>query len=74
MAYQDKAFCASKVKTHTCGRELTEEDQKKAIERKEYITMGKFCEDDSAYQAGYKKGVEDTKVEYEDIIYNLRNQ
>ncbi len=40
MTYKDQTFCASNVKTHTCGRELTEEDQKK-----EYITMGKFCEE-----------------------------
>lgn len=32
ICYKDKSFCASKVKKHTCGREFTKEDAKKAEE------------------------------------------
>jgi hypothetical protein len=44
MTYQNKAFCASKVKTHTCGRELTVKDELEVIFRGEYISWGYFCE------------------------------
>ncbi len=45
ITYRDKAFCASKVKKHTCGRELTEEDKKKAEAIKLPVAWGYFCED-----------------------------
>lgn len=46
ITYKDKAFCASKVKIHTCGRELAEEDKKHAQEIGLPICYGKFCEED----------------------------
>ena len=47
ITYKDKTFCASEVKEHTCGRELTEEDKKKAIKIGLPVSYGKFCEDNS---------------------------
>lgn len=50
ICYRDRAFCASDVKKHTCGREFTEEDRKGAEEwwgGKDYpVAYGKFCEQD----------------------------
>lgn len=49
VSYKDQAFCASKVETHTCGREFTEEDAKRAEQwwgGKDYpVAYGKFCEE-----------------------------
>jgi len=44
ICYKDKTFCASQVEQHTCGRELTEEDQKRADELGLPISYGRFCE------------------------------
>lgn len=46
ITYKDKAFCASEVKEHTCGREYTEEDRKyndKVV--KLPVAWGKFCKE-----------------------------
>ena len=45
ITYKDKTFCASKVKKHTCGRELTEEDKENAKRITLPIAFGEFCED-----------------------------
>lgn len=39
----DRAFCASKVEKHTCGRELSEEDTERAKEMGLPIAYGNFC-------------------------------
>jgi len=44
ITYRDRTFCASEVEKHTCGRELTEEDKKRAEEIGLPIAYGKFCE------------------------------
>ena len=46
MTYKDTTFCASKVKHHTCGRELTEKDRKQAIKLGLPIAWAKFCEEE----------------------------
>jgi len=50
ISYKDRAFCASNVKEHTCGRELTESDRKEAEEwwgSQDFpVAWGKFCEPD----------------------------
>jgi hypothetical protein len=46
ICYKDKTFCASEVEKHTCGRELKEEDKKKAEEIGLPIAYGEFCEED----------------------------
>ncbi|MES2060236.1 MAG: hypothetical protein V4438_04365 [Patescibacteria group bacterium] len=43
--YKDKTFCASKVSEHTCGRELTKEDEEDAKRIGLPIAYGKFCEE-----------------------------
>ncbi len=55
ITYKDKTFCASEVKHHTCGRELTEGDKKHAEEIGLPIAYGKFCEDLSVKLSGDKK-------------------
>lgn len=45
ICYKDKTFCASEVKEHTCGRELTDEDNKHAEEIGLPIAYSKFCEE-----------------------------
>lgn len=45
MCYKDRTFCASEVKEHTCGREITEEELKHAKEIGLPIAWGKFCEE-----------------------------
>ena len=45
ICYKDITFCASKVKKHTCGRKLTKEDKKNAVEIKLPISWAKFCEE-----------------------------
>lgn len=48
ISYQDKAFCASKVEKHTCGREFTKEDEVAAEKwwgSPDYpVAWGNFCE------------------------------
>jgi hypothetical protein len=44
ICYKDRTFCASEVKEHTCGRELTEEDKIDAKMRALPIAYGYFCE------------------------------
>jgi hypothetical protein len=46
LCYKDRTFCASDVKTHTCGRELTKEDKEKAEKPGLPIAYGNFCEED----------------------------
>lgn len=47
ICYRDRTFCASKVIEHTCGREFTKEDAKKAKKwwgGKDYpVALGYFC-------------------------------
>jgi len=43
ICYKDKTFCASEVEVHTCGRELTWEDKKRAEEIGLPIAYGDFC-------------------------------
>ena len=43
--YKDKTFCASKVEKHTCGRDITEEEQKHAEEIGMPIAYQYFCRD-----------------------------
>lgn len=49
MCFRDMAFCASKVKKHTCGRGFTKQDAKDAEKwwgGKDYpVAYGKFCEE-----------------------------
>lgn len=49
MSYRDKTFCSSEVEVHTCGREFTKEDAKKAYTwwgGEDYpVAWGKFCEE-----------------------------
>lgn len=45
--YKDRAFCASDVEKHTCGRELTKEDEERAVEMGLPIAWGNFCEEQS---------------------------
>lgn len=43
ICYKDKTFCSSKVKTHTCGREITEEEIKHAERLGLGIAYGNYC-------------------------------
>lgn len=45
MTYKDRTFCASNVKEHTCGRELTDEMREEAIELGLPISWSYFCEE-----------------------------
>lgn len=45
ISYKDTTFCASKVKKHTCGRELTKEDKERAKRAKLPVAFAKFCEE-----------------------------
>ena len=45
ICYKDTTFCSSDVETHTCGRELSEEDEKRAIELDLPIAYSDFCEE-----------------------------
>lgn len=44
ITYRDKTYCASKVKRHTCGRYLDEENEKEAARMGLPIAWGNFCE------------------------------
>jgi len=46
MCYKDRTFCASEVKEHTCGREITKEELEDAKKTGLPIAWGKFCEED----------------------------
>lgn len=46
ICYQDKTFCSSDVKEHSCGREITEDDIIKAMEMGIPIAYGEFCEEE----------------------------
>lgn len=50
LCYRDKTFCASEVEHHTCGRELSEEEAKKAEEMGMPIAWGKFCKEITSVQ------------------------
>ena len=43
ICYKDRTFCASKVVSHTCGREITEQDLKKAQDIGLPIAWGEYC-------------------------------
>jgi hypothetical protein len=43
ITYKDKTFCGSKVKKHTCGREITEEELTEATRLGLYIAYANFC-------------------------------
>jgi len=43
ISYKDKTFCASKVKVHTCGREITEQQIKDAERMGLPIAWGNYC-------------------------------
>lgn len=51
ICYRYKTFCSSDVKVHTCGREFTYKDAKKAEEwwgGKDYpVVYSEFCVEDS---------------------------
>ena len=44
LCYKDKTFCASKTENHTCGREITKEEQDHAKELNLPIAYALFCE------------------------------
>lgn len=46
ITYRDRTFCASQVKVHTCGRELTETEKQEAIKLELPIAYGEFCKVD----------------------------
>lgn len=46
ITYKDKCFCASKVKRHTCGRKISEEDKKRAEKLGFPVAYGFFCGED----------------------------
>lgn len=41
--YKDRTYCASKVEEHTCGREMTEEEEKEAEESGTPVCYAYFC-------------------------------
>jgi hypothetical protein len=43
LCYKDMTFCADKVETRTCGRELIADDHKRAAELGLLIAYGNFC-------------------------------
>ena len=45
LCYKDRTFCRDDVNVHTGGRELTEEDKKRAKEIGLPIAYGSFCKD-----------------------------
>lgn len=44
ICYKDMTFCSSDIEVHTCGRELSKEDEKWAEELDLPIAYGEFCE------------------------------
>jgi len=47
ICYKDKTFCNSKVKRHTCGREITQQEIKHAEIIGLPIAYGDFCRGDN---------------------------
>ena len=45
ICYGDRSYCASQVAEHTCGRELTKEDEAHAKKIGLPIAWGNFCDD-----------------------------
>jgi len=45
ICYKDKTFCGSKVKKHTCGREITQAEIKHAQQIGLPIAYGYFCKE-----------------------------
>lgn len=45
ICYKDKTYCASKVKKHTCGREITPEEIKESEKIGLPIAYAYFCEE-----------------------------
>lgn len=43
LCYKDRTFCADKVEKHTCGRELSKEDEANAQKIGLPIAYGSFC-------------------------------
>lgn len=56
LCYKDRTFCADEVETHTCGRELTEEDKKRAEELGLPIAYGSFCKQEELLELDGKYG------------------
>lgn len=62
ISYLDRAFCASKVKEHTCGRKFTEEHAKGA--RKWWggddypVAYSNFCEEEKPERTMEEKETE----------------
>ncbi len=54
LCYRDRTFCADKVEKHTCGRELSKNDEERAEKMGLPIAWGSFC-------AAPKAGQEDAK-------------
>ena len=46
ICYKDTTFCSSKVKKHTCEREITKEELEHAEKIGLPIAYGEFCKDD----------------------------
>lgn len=43
ITYKDRTFCASEVKEHSCGRELTSEEEQAAARMELPVSYGNFC-------------------------------
>lgn len=43
ICYKDRTFCADDVVTHSCGRELTKEDEERAEKLRLPVAYGSFC-------------------------------
>jgi|LakMenEpi03Aug12_release.lakeMendotaPanAssembly.Ray.scaffolds.fasta_scaffold323870_4 hypothetical protein len=69
ICYRDRAYCSSKVKVHTCGREFTDEDQKNAEKwwgGKDFpLCLGEFC------TPTIKESAEKVKEDFGDVLQEL---
>lgn len=45
LCYKDKTFCSSRVKKHTCGREIKQEEIKHAEKLGLGIAYSNYCDD-----------------------------
>jgi hypothetical protein len=45
LCYKDKSFCGSNVEVHTCGKEISREEEKRAKELGLPIAYIKYCEE-----------------------------
>lgn len=56
ICYRDRTWCCSPVERHTCGREFTEDDRKKAIEwwggEGFPLAVAEFCKHDKGEDNG----------------------